>query len=75
MRTILKPPSHRVVLPLKMKVKHGPDVPKEQINSLRAEIEEAVLTELRIHPAVKPVPPNTLKKDPIKKAKLIKIRY
>ena len=75
MKIVLDTPPPRVVPPLKIKVEYGPGVAKEQIDSLRAEIEEAVSTRLRIHPAVELVPPNTLEKDPTKKAKLIEKRY
>jgi phenylacetate-CoA ligase len=75
MRIVLDTPPPRVVPPLKIKVEYGPDAAKEQLNSLRMEIEEAVSIRLRIHPAIELVPPNSLQKDPTKKAKLIEKRY
>jgi phenylacetate-CoA ligase len=75
MKIILDEPPPRVVPPLKMRVEYGPNVPTEEIDSLKAEIEQAVSTRLRIRPAIEMVPPNSLEKDPTKKAKLIEKRY
>ena len=75
MRIVLDTPPPRVIPPLKMKVEYGPNVRPEELDSLKGEIENAISTKLRIHPKIELVPPNTLEKDPTKKAKLIEKRY
>jgi phenylacetate-CoA ligase len=74
-KILLDEPPPRVVPPLKMKVEYGPGVSGEEINSLKEEIEQALSTKLRIRPSIEMVPPNTLEKDPTKKAKLIEKLY
>jgi phenylacetate-CoA ligase len=75
MRIVLDERPPRVVPPLKITIEHGPDVMERDLDGLKTEIEEAVSARLKIRPAVTLVPPNTLPKDPTKKAKLIEKRY
>jgi phenylacetate-CoA ligase len=75
MRIVLNTPPPRVEPPLQMKVEHGPDMEGEALEALRQELENAVSNRLRVHPAIQLVPPNSLPKDPSKKAKLIEKNY
>ncbi len=75
MRIVLDERPPRVVPPLKITVEHGPEVREGDLNALNAEIEEAISARLKIRPAITLVPPDTLPKDPTKKARLIEKRY
>lgn len=68
-----KPP--RVEPPLKMKVEYGTGITDAELEPLRQELENAVSGKLRIRPAIELVPPDTLEKDPSKKARLIEKIY
>jgi len=75
MRIVLNAPPPRVEPPLRMKVEYGPDVEGEALEALRQELENTISGRLRVHPAIDLVPPNTLPKDPSKKAQLIEKNY
>lgn len=75
MRIVLNAPPPRVEPPLRMKVEYGLDVEGEALEELRKELENTISERLRVHPAIDLVPPNTLPKDPSKKAKLIEKNY
>jgi phenylacetate-CoA ligase len=75
MRVVLDEPPPKVVPPLKMKVEYGPDIDRGELDQLRQELENAISQKLRVRPAIELVPPNSLVKDPSKKAKLIEKTY
>jgi phenylacetate-CoA ligase len=75
MRIVLNSPPPRVEPPLPMKVEYGADVEGEALVTLREELEKAISERLRVRPAIELVPPNTLPKDPSKKAQLIEKMY
>jgi phenylacetate-CoA ligase len=75
MRIILDAPPPRVEPPLRMKVEHGRDVEGEARDELRLGLEQAISARLRVRPAIELVPPNSLPKDPSKKAILIEKSY
>ena len=75
MRIVLNAPPPRVEPPLCMKVEYGRDVEGEAREELRLELEQAISTRLRVRPAIELVPPNSLPKDPSKKAILIEKSY
>ncbi|MBN2058778.1 MAG: phenylacetate--CoA ligase family protein [Deltaproteobacteria bacterium] len=75
MRIILETEPPMVKPPLKMKVEYGPEVTDTELESLKTEIENAIATKLRVHPKIELVPPNSIEKDPTKKATLVEKRY
>jgi phenylacetate-CoA ligase len=75
MRIILNTPPPRVEPPMKMKVEYGFSVIKDQLEKLKQEIENTISERLRVRPFVELIPPNSLEKDPSKKAKLIEKNY
>jgi phenylacetate-CoA ligase len=75
MRVILDTPPPKVVPPLRVKIEYGPKVGSEELDGLRNEIEKAIAKRLRIHVAIELVPPNSLERDPRKKAKLIEKHF
>jgi len=75
MRIVLNTPPPRVEPPLRMKVEYGPGLEGDVLEELRQELENTISERLRVHPAIQLVPPNTLPKDPSKKAKLIEKSY
>ena len=75
MRIVLNAPPPRVEPPLRMKVEYGPGVEGEAREALRLDLEQAISARLRVRPAIELVPPNTLPKDPSKKAILIEKSY
>lgn len=74
-RIILTTPPPRVEPPLKMKVEYGTAVIEAELAPLKEELEDALSQRLRVRPAIELVPPNSLEKDPSKKAKLIEKEY
>jgi phenylacetate-CoA ligase len=74
-RIILTTPPPRVEPPLKMKVEYGTAVNEAELAPLKEELEDALSQRLRVRPAIELVPPNSLEKDPSKKAKLIEKEY
>ena len=75
MRIVLNAPPPRVEPPLRMKVEYGPGVEGEALEELGQELENTISERLRVRPVIELVPPNTLPKDPSKKAKLIEKNY
>ena len=75
MRIVLNTPPPRVEPPLRMKVEYGPNMDKGELDQLRQQLENAISSSLRVHPAIELVPPNSLVIDPSKKAKLIEKNY
>lgn len=75
MRIVLNTPPPRVEPPLLMKVEHGPELYGDALEELREELESMISERLRVRPAIELVPPNSLPKDPSKKAKLIEKSY
>jgi len=75
MRIVLDTPPPRVEPPLRMKVEHGPDIDRGELDQLRHEMGNAISERLRVHPAIELVTPNSLVRDPSKKAKLIEKNY
>lgn len=75
MRIVLNAPPPRVEPPLPMKVEHSPGIEGEALEVLRQELESTISNRLRVHPTIELVAPNSLPKDPSKKAKLIEKNY
>ena len=75
MRIVLNAPPPRVEPPLRMKVEYGPGVEGEAREELRLDLEQTISARLRVRPAIQLVPPNSLPKDPSKKAILIEKSY
>ncbi len=75
MRIVLNTPPPRVEPPLRMKVEYGANIDSSELAKLREELENTISAKLRVHPAIELVPPNSLFKDPSKKAKLIEKNY
>ncbi len=75
MRIILTTPPPRVEPPLKMKVEYGTEITQDKLEQLRQEMENAISSKLRVHPAIELVPSNSLVRDPSKKVKLIEKNY
>jgi phenylacetate-CoA ligase len=75
MRVVLNTPPPRVIPPLNLKVEYGPGVDRNDFDQLKKEIENEISLRLRIRPSIELVPPNSLEKDPAKKAKLIEKKY
>jgi len=67
-----KPP--RVVPPLKLKVEHGEDVKKEDLDSLAAEIGEEMHKLIKVHPVITWLEPGTLQWE-TKKTQLLEKQY
>jgi phenylacetate-CoA ligase len=75
MRIVLGAPPPRVEPPLRLKVEYGPGVEGEAREEVRLQLEQAISARLRVRPAIELVPPNSLPKDPSKKAILIEKSY
>lgn len=75
MRVVLDTPPPRVEPPLRMKVEYASGVNDTDFEALKSEIENEISVRLRIRPAIELVPPDSLEKDPAKKAKLIEKNY
>ena len=75
MRILLYAPPPRVEPPLKMKLEYGEGAGQHEIEALGRAIENELSVRLRIRPAIEMVPPNTLEKDPARKAQLIEKNY
>ena len=75
MRIVLDSAPPRVEPPLRMKVEHGPAVGAEELDGLRESIENAISMKLRVRPRIELIPPNTLPKDPAKKAQFFEKNY
>ncbi|EFK09282.1 conserved hypothetical protein [delta proteobacterium NaphS2] len=75
MRIVLTTKPPKVEPPLQMKVEYGPDIAEADLGSLKSELEAAISRRLRVRPAIELVPPNTLKRDPTKKLKLVESKY
>jgi phenylacetate-CoA ligase len=61
-RIVLTEPPPRVVPPLKLKVEHGEDVPKDKLPALAAEIAEKMHDSIKIRPEITWIPPMTLER-------------
>lgn len=75
MRVVLTTEPPRVVPPLNLKVEYAAGVDPNDFEQLKKEIENEISLRLRIRPAIELVPPDSLEKDPAKKAKLIEKNY
>lgn len=75
MRIVLNTPPPRVEAPLMMKVEYGAGIESGDLDQLGEELENAISEKLRVRPAIELVPPNTLPRDPSKKAQLIERNY
>ncbi|MHC4684852.1 MAG: phenylacetate--CoA ligase family protein [Planctomycetota bacterium] len=75
MRIVLTTPPPRVDPPLRMKLEYGHGVGKQELQTLGQAIANEISARLRIRPAIEMVPPDTLEKDPSKKAKLIEKNF
>ena len=75
MRIVLNAPPPRVEPPLRMKVEYGAGLEGEALGDLRQELESTLSGRLRVRPVIEFVPPNSLPKDPSKKAKIIEKNY
>lgn len=75
MRVVLDTPPPRVEPPLKMKVEYGSNMDRGELDQLRQELENAISGRLRVRPTIELVAPNSLAKNPSRKAKLIEKNY
>lgn len=75
MRVVLEAPPPRVAPPLRMKVEYGSGLEGAARDELRQGLEQAISERLRVRPAIELVPPNSLPKDPARKAILIEKNY
>jgi phenylacetate-CoA ligase len=65
-RIVLDVPPPRVEPPLKLKIEHGENVPKEQLQTLSGEIGDYMHARLRIRPAIDWVSPMSLERTALK---------
>lgn len=63
LKILLRQPGPLVKPPLRMKVEHGESVRKEQLNTLKEEIESFIRDNLRVNPEIDLVPPGSIPRD------------
>ncbi len=61
-RIVLTEPPPRVVPPLKLKVEHAEDVPKDKLPALAAEIADKMHDSIKVRPEITWIPPMTLER-------------
>ena len=73
-RIVLDEPPPRVVPPLKLKIEYGADFPKEKLDELAEEIQEAMSKRIKIRPAITWLEPFSLERSD-HKTKFIEKNY